>query len=731
MEKEMTIHMVISCMKDFTHTYSEYSGDIYKREAMCLEKQMHYMMLPPKKEDLLAGRKTELPIGFCPQSTYNSAGYYCDEAALMQILKDPSLSAQEKLTVTELLEFWKGKTTNEKIKSHYTKEQLSYLSHGDFEKESGTAFPLYRMSGAQMSPEKLLQNGLDSLMEEISAMSEKNPPFYEAAVSALRTFQNLCISYAEILTAYAQDADSPESVVNFKTMADNLIHIAHKKPETFWQAAQLSYLYYLVSGTYNYGRMDEYLGSFFAHDLDRKILTENEALSIIRSLWTLMIDRETVFDGRVILGGKDRKNIADADRFAMAAMEISRQLKDVLPQLTLRCYSGMNPVVYDKALEVIGEGTTYPMLYNDDLNIPCVAEAFSLPLEEAAAYVPFGCGEYVIYNKSFGTPSGAINYLHGLNTMIYEEDTNYLKTCPDFASFYQTYLSRLKKIISLLARQEKLEYDICAQDAPYLYYSILFDDCLDRGKPVFDGGVRYLGGTLEGYGNINTSDSLTAIKKLVYEEHKISPDELAAALKCNFKGYEELQKQLLDTPKYGNDDSCADQMAVQFHTDICDIIRDCKREAGLHSYLEVIINNHMNTTFGLTTGASPDGRPGFTFMANANNPTGGMDKNGITALLNSLVKLSPRHHAGAVQNMRFSKEMFGRLLPKTKGLLSAYFHNGGSQAMITVLNRGDLEQAMIYPEKYQNLIVRVGGFSARFVELSKDDQAELLSRTLY
>lgn len=118
-------------------------------------------------------------------------------------------------------------------------------------------------------------------------------------------------------------------------------------------------------------------------------------------------------------------------------------------------------------------------------------------------------------------------------------------------------------------------------------------------------------------------------------------------------------------------------------------------------------------------------------MANANNPTGGMDKNGVTALLNSLVKLSPRHHAGAVQNMRFSKEMFGPLLPKTKGLLSTYFHNGGAQAMITVLNRGDLEQAMIYPEKYQNLIVRVGGFSARFVELSRDDQAELLSRTLY
>lgn len=139
----------------------------------------------------------------------------------------------------------------------------------------------------------------------------------------------------------------------------------------------------------------------------------------------------------------------------------------------------------------------------------------------------------------------------------------------------------------------------------------------------------------------------------------------------------------------------------------------------------------MNTTFGMTTGASADGRPGYSYMANANNPTGGCDTNGITAMLNSLVKLTPSLHAGSVQNMRFSKEMFTRLLPKTKGLLAAYFKNGGAQTMITVLNRGDLERAMEEPEKYQNLIVRVGGFSARFVELSHNDQKELLSRNTY
>lgn len=206
---------------------------------------------------------------------------------------------------------------------------------------------------------------------------------------------------------------------------------------------------------------------------------------------------------------------------------------------------------------------------------------------------------------------------------------------------------------------------------------------------------------------------------------------MAEALKHNFKGYEEIQTLLLAAPKYGNDDDTADSMAIRFHEDISNIIRNSAQKANLHSYLMVVINNHMNTTFGMTTGASADGRSGYTYMANANNPTGGMDTNGITAMLNSLVKLTPALHAGSVQNMRFSKEMFTRLLPKTKGLLAAYFKSGGAQSMITVLNRGDLERAMEAPEKYQNLIVRVGGFSARFVELSKNDQKELLSRNTY
>ena len=188
---------------------------------------------------------------------------------------------------------------------------------------------------------------------------------------------------------------------------------------------------------------------------------------------------------------------------------------------------------------------------------------------------------------------------------------------------------------------------------------------------------------------------------------------------------------LLSAPKYGNDIEEADSMAARFHEDLCKIVQNAAAKIGLDSYLAVLINNSMNTTFGLTTGASADGRLANTYMANANNPTGGMGKNGITALLNSLVKLRTDLYAGSVQNMRFSKEMFGPLMNKTKMLLKTYFMNGGSQSMITVVDREDLENAIKNPSEYQNLIVRVGGFSARFVDLDKNVQSEILSRTLY
>jgi pyruvate-formate lyase len=260
---------------------------------------------------------------------------------------------------------------------------------------------------------------------------------------------------------------------------------------------------------------------------------------------------------------------------------------------------------------------------------------------------------------------------------------------------------------------------------------MLYDDCLARGKGLFSGGSRYLGGTLETYGNSSAADSLTAIKRLVYDTHTLTPDQLLAALDADFDGHDRVRRLLLEAPKYGNDDAEADAMLVRVHEHVCNHTRDQARRLPLHSYLVVTINNSANALMGRWTAASADGRRACTPMNNGNAPSSGSDRCGITAVLNSIVKPSTHIHAGAVQNMKFSRELFMKNRPELEALLDTYFDNGGAQAMITVVSRGDLEDAMRRPENYRHIFVRVGGFSARFVDLPHDVQMEILQRTLY
>lgn len=275
--------------------------------------------------------------------------------------------------------------------------------------------------------------------------------------------------------------------------------------------------------------------------------------------------------------------------------------------------------------------------------------------------------EYVLNKTSIGSPNGIINLLKALEATLFngwdirenKELGLKLGSLTDFDSFeelYEAYKKQLVYYFEILARQERLEYDKCGEKGAFLYISMLMKDCMERNKALLSGGVRYLGGTLETYGNTNTANSLYAIKDLVYDKKWIKRETLLAALKADFAGYEDVRRLLLDAAKYGNDLEEVDSFAADFHEFVCETVRGLKDMAGLHSYMVVIINNEANTILGRFTGASADGRRAGEPMANGNNPAGGTDVNGVTAMLNSLTKLRTDIHAGAVQNMTFSKE---------------------------------------------------------------------------
>lgn len=726
-------------VKEFTEVYKECGGiSSALREARCVEVMSRYEFLPVGDGETVAGRMKIVPVGFSNEPLLGrSVGYFYDETRAMEALEAESADAAQKEEVRQLLEYWKTQETRYLLRSRYPADIKLAMPEDIYWEYSQVAFPLYRVVGAYMDYDKLLRLGLDGMKREIGEFRKealklgRDTDFYDACAVALETLSEVCRRYAGQLRETGRE-----------DMAGVLENIAGKPPVTFREALQLAWLYSLISGVLNYGRMDDYLGDYLERDLEAGILTEEEALEYLCCLWRLIDARKTVFHGRVIIGGRGRHNEPAANRFAMLAMEASRIVAEAEPQLSLRFYEGQDPKLMQKALDVIGEGKIYPMLYNDDVNIPSVQKAFEVTWEEAEDYVFFGCGEYVLNKKSMGSPNGIINLLKALEVTIFNGQDIWenkpmglklgsLTDFDTFEKFYDAYKKQLLYYFDVLARQEQMEYDICGETGAFLYISMLMEDCVKRGKGICAGGVRYLGGTLETYGNINTSNSLYAIKDIVYDRRLLSPETLMCALRANFQGYEQERKLLQDAEKYGNDLGGVDEMAKDLHEFVCNAVRELKKITRMHSYLVVIINNEANTVLGRFTAASADGRLSGEPMANANNPAGGTDINGATAMLNSLVKLRTDIHAGAVQNMTYSKEMFWDHREILEQLLRTYFRNGGQQAMINVLGREDLTKAMERPQDYGHLMVRVGGFSARFVTLSPDVQREIASRTMY
>jgi pyruvate-formate lyase len=206
---------------------------------------------------------------------------------------------------------------------------------------------------------------------------------------------------------------------------------------------------------------------------------------------------------------------------------------------------------------------------------------------------------------------------------------------------------------------------------------------------------------------------------------------MVSALDEDFHGFEHEYRLMRLVAKYGNDDPDADAMICAVSEYVAAFTHAQAGRIGLDYFLIVNINNHMNVGLGKQTGASADGRRSMAPLANGNTPTAGNDTQGVTAFLNSIVKPDVSLHAGYTQNMKFSKATFRDERPKVEALLNTYFAKGGAQAMLTVVGRGEMESAMREPEKYRDLIVRVGGFSARFVELPPEIQRDLLARTLY
>ncbi|WP_297670341.1 pyruvate formate lyase family protein [Thomasclavelia sp.] len=728
----------LEIMEAYTQTYQKSINlDKARREINCLKVIYPTLFRSIEETDLLAGRLDFLPIGFGCVTSVGGVGHYCVFHKLREFKKLLDTDEQ-KARVDVLYDFWQ----EHDVKALYCQDILNDDTTGRFIDCKYPFMATARLSGMMLDYQKLMNlgiNGIIALLKE-----KKQNEFIKASIDAMILLKDVIEKQKELVNEAIEKTNNIDRKSELTLMYNSLDYIKENKPKTFHQALQLFWIYALCAGVINYGRMDIVLGPYLKHNLDNNIIDEKEAYRYLKSLWLMIENRRTTVNGRIIVGGVGREDEKACNMFTRLCLKVCKETRYVEPQFTLRLDKNTPEDIKDLAYECIASGATYPTLYNDEVNIPAVKYAMNIDDKTAKQYVPFGCGEFVIQGKSVGTPNTLLNLVkimqlalnEGYDPMdhIYKAGPIKVKSLREmktFDDFYNQYKKLLDYYFDLSVSAQLHSYKIMNQEVSFLFTSILMDDCINREKSLLDGGVEILGGTNETYGNINSSDALYTIKTLVYDQKKYTLEQLNQAALNNYVGYEMILKDILALPKYGNDDKECDDMAIDLYEYVAKGIRQRGIDNHMGYYLIVISNNQTNTDWGHQTDASLDGRKKGMYMNPANNPQGGGAKNGPTACLNSLAKFNAKYHGGSVQNMKFTPRMMHEDKEKVKILFDTYFKKGGCQLMVTCVDHGVLEDAQKHPENYPDLIVRVAGYSAVFVNLTPDIQAELLSRVLY
>ena len=735
----------------YTRVYREWAGSSPAiRELKCLEVMLPAMVQPAQEGDLLAGRRMFRPLGVAPSywdddtDGLDNVSFYADIGRLERVMNRESQTPEGREAIRELIAFWKTENVNAKVRARFDEQMRREMPSDLWNRDSGVIFGLYRLVFSQLDYDRLIRLGLPGLREAVrqrsrdEGLEEEQRTFLDALDGVIGLMEKILGQYEEQARKRMAEGGDPGRL---QPMAESLGRLRTGAPACFRDALQLVWIYSAMTGGRDFGRMDVYLGDLYAKDVDSGRLTEEEAIQLLLSFYRLMKESDSR-DGRIVVGGMGRRNPENADRVSLVILKAGERFRELKPEFSLRMYPGLSEAVRAQAMRMLGDGMTYPLLFNDVASVAAVQETMGVSREEAEQYGFFGCGEYVLGHRSMGTPNDIINLAKALEVTLHE-GTDPVRGCahglnlgaPDsfdtFEKLLEAYERQVEYFTEIAARHQRLVYDTVGDNGAMLMMSLLMDDCVERARPLCAGGVRHLAGTYETYGNTTVADSLTAIRRLVYEEKRMTLGALTAILDRDFAGHEALRQELLRYPKFGNDDPEADSMARRVNAHVFETTARQAERQGLSSYLVVMINNGANVDLGRNTLATADGRHAGTYLSNGNNPMAGMDRCGLPAMLRSCASTPMKKTAGTAQNLKLSKRLFTEHPEAVKDVIDAAFDLGILSLNISVMDRGELEDAMIHPEAYQNLFVRVGGFSARFIQLDRGTQEDMLARALY
>jgi formate C-acetyltransferase len=597
--------------------------------------------------------------------------------------------------------------------------------------------------------------------------------FYNAVlivIDAVKTFAN---RFSALAKEKAQTAD-PARKEELLQIADICSNVPYQPAKTFREAIQSVWFIQLIlqiesnGHSLSYGRFDQYMYPYFKHDIEAGLISEEQVVELLDNLWikTLTVNKvrsqtHTLSSAgspmyqNVTIGGQTTDKKDAVNRLSFLVLRSIAQTRLPQPNLTVRYHKNLDPAFFDEAIEVMKLGTGMPAFNNDEVIIPSFMEK-GVKEEDAYNYSAIGCVETAVPGK-WGYRCTGMSYINMprllLTVMNNGVDvTSGKRFCKGYGSFengdfdtFEKLMDAWDKSLEELTRASVIvenAIDLASErDVPDVLCSALTEDCIGRGKTIKEGGAVYdfISGLQVGIANL--SDSLAAIKKLVYEEEKITPKQLADALKDDFTSPENqrIQQMLInDAPKYGNDDDYVDQLGVDAYAPYIDIIGDYpntrygrgpiggKRYAGTSSI-------SANVGQGMGTAATPDGRKAFTPLAEGCSPAHAMDTHGPTAVFKSVSKLDTHNITGGVLlNQKVTPAMLSTQENKMKleMLIKTFFNRlEGYHVQYNVVDKQTLLDAQAHPEEHKDLIVRVAGYSAFFNVLSKTTQDDIIGRT--
>ncbi len=587
-----------------------------------------------------------------------------------------------------------------------------------------------------------LDGGLDGLRRQIREARLQQPDaaaWYDALEVALDGVSGYILTHADAADRAAELAEGRQAD-EWRLLAANCRHIADAPPATFLQAAQLFYFLFMLNGHDSPGRLDQYLWPPLQRELRAGTLTLEAAQEIVDCLYLKLA--EHICYGAT-LGGQLPEGGDATNALTWLGLHAIRRLRLLSPRTALRWHQGTPENLFAAAIQSIASGATYPTLVNDEVMVPAMRRRGARE-EHARDYTFCGCGQTTPSGRAYGAYEDVIlNAAKPLTLALHDgrdERTGHQigprtgrpEALETFAALEEAVWAQCRSLLSLGIEATTGWRLWGARHVPDFLRSLLTHSCVMRGRDWRAGGADYHEGMVDVVGLTTLTDALTALQQLVYEERRLSLPACVSLLDHDWAGAEELRHEFRwRAPKFGNEQEAADAMLVRWLTRINDWLFTQRTAFGGPWGLD-IIGWSGAVMLGRVTGATPDGRQAGEPLADCAGPAQGRDCNGITAVLNSMCKL-PSHqvHGPLALSLRLPTESVrapgGEI--KLAALVRNYLERGGQQVQITVLGADEMRAAQDDPQQHRDLIVRVGGFSAFFVELEQAFQDDMIQRT--